>query len=311
MYSEGRDTPTFFIFFLSKAGYNLAGPLFAMPKLKLPDSLVSVHWLAENLHAENLIILDASIKPVSPDQSDKQKAPVYIPGAVRFDIDQEMSDTSTSLPHMMPLPEIFTEKVQALGINHDSAIVAYDQVGLYSSPRAWCMFRGMEHDQVAVLDGGLPAWMEAGYKTVPTLSFPQGRGNFTAQPQRQWFVDASYVLRALTDPTFTVIDARSEGRFKGSEPEPRAGLRGGHMPGAVNIPFTSVLENGKLLSESELKSIFEKYTDKKMVFSCGSGVTACVVAFAAEQAGHENLSIYDGSWSEWGQPDAGLPVETG
>lgn len=311
MYSEGRDTPTFFIFFLEKDDYNLSVPLFVMPNLKVPDALVSVHWLEENLHAENLIILDASIKPVSQEQSDKQKEPVYIPGAVRFDIDQEMSETSTSLPHMMLPPEVFTEKVQTLGINGDSAIVAYDQVGLYSSPRAWCMFRAMGHEQIAVLDGGLPAWIEAGYETVPTLSFPKRRGNFIVQPQRQWFVDSNYVLRALTDPTFTVVDARSEGRFKGLEPEPRAGLRVGHMPGAVNIPFTSVQENGKLLSESELQSIFEKYTDKKMVFSCGSGVTACVVAFAAEQAGHETLSIYDGSWSEWGQPDSGLPVETG
>lgn len=282
-----------------------------MPNLKIPDSLVSIHWLAENLHAENLIILDASIKPVSQDQSDKQKAPVYIPGAVRFDIDQEMRDTSTYLPHIMLPPKVFTEKVQTLGINGDSAIVAYDLVGLYSSPRAWCMFRAMGHEQIAVLDGGLPAWTEAGYETAPTLSIPKGRGDFRSQPQRQWFVDSSYVLRALTDPSFTLIDARSEGRFKGLEPEPRAGLRGGHMPDAVNIPFTSVLEDQKMLSKPKLESIFEKYNNKKMIFSCGSAVTACVVALAAEQAGHENLSIYDGSWSEWGQPASGLPVETG
>jgi thiosulfate/3-mercaptopyruvate sulfurtransferase len=282
-----------------------------MTNINIPGSIVSVHWLAENLHAENLIILDASIKPVTPAQSDKQETPVYIPGALRFDIDHEMSDASTSLPHMMLPPEVFTERVQALGINRDSAIVAYDRVGIYSSPRAWCMFRAMGHEQVAVLDGGLPAWMGAGYETVPALSFPKGRGDFSSQPQKQWLVDSNYVLRALTDPTFTVIDARSEGRFKGLEPEPRAGLRGGHMPDAVNIPFTSVLEDGKMLSKTELQNVFEKYKGQKMIFSCGSGVTACVVAFAAEQAGHENLSIYDGSWSEWGQPDSGLPVETG
>ena len=282
-----------------------------MTNVTLPDSLVSVRWLAENLGAENLILLDASIKVVTPGQADGKKAPIYIPEAVRFDIDQEMSDPNTPLPHMMLSPEVFTEKVRQLGINQESAIVAYDDVGIYSSPRAWCMLRAMGHQQVAVLDGGLPAWIEAGYETVPSLSLPKGRGNFTPQPQGGWFVDSSFVLRALTDPSFTVMDARSEGRFKGLEPEPRAGLRGGHMPEAVNIPFTSVQENGKLSSKSKLQSIFEKYRDRKMVFSCGSGVTACVVAFAAEQAGHENLSIYDGSWSEWGQPDSGLPVEAG
>lgn len=282
-----------------------------MTTINIPGSLVSVHWLAENFNAENLVILDASIKLVTSVQHGAQEVPVYIPGALRFDIDHEMSDKKTSLPHMMPSPEVFTEKAQQLGINQDSAIVAYDRVGLYSSPRAWCMFRAMGHDQVAVLDGGLPAWIEAGYETVPTLSTPSRRGDFISQPQGEWFVDSRYVLHALTDPTLSVIDARSEGRFKGLEPEPRSGLRGGHMPNAVNIPFTSVLENGKIASKSKLQSIFEKYRNKKMVFSCGSGVTACVVALAAEQAGHKNLSIYDGSWSEWGLPTSGLPVEVG
>ena len=282
-----------------------------MTNIKLPASLVSVHWLAKNLHYENLVILDASIKSVTPAKDDTQDEPAYIPGALRFDIDHEMSDQNTSLPHMMLPAEVFTERVQTLGINQDSAIVAYDRAGIYSSPRAWCMFRGMGHDQIAVLDGGLSAWIQAGYETVPTLAVPKERGDFTSQPQSQWFVDSNYVLRALTDPTFTVIDARSEGRFRGLEPEPRAGLRSGHMPDAVNIPFTSVLENGKMLPKSKLQSIFEKYRDKKMIFSCGSGVTACVVAFAAAQAGHKNLQVYDGSWSEWGQHDSGLPVETG
>ena len=282
-----------------------------MTNIKIPNSLVSVHWLVENLDAENLIILDASVKPVTPAHNDKQQMPVYIPGALRFDIDHEMSDMTTSLPHMMPPPEVFTEKAQKLGINKDSAMIAYDHVGIYSSPRAWCMFRAMGHDQVAVLDGGLPAWIQAGFETVPTLSTPSGRGDFASRPQGGWFVDSSYVLHALTDPTFRVIDARSEGRFKGLEPEPREGLRHGHMPNAINIPFTSVLENGRLLSKEKLQSIFKKYEDKHLIFSCGSGVTACVTALAAEQAGSNNLSIYDGSWSEWGLPSSGLPVETG
>jgi len=282
-----------------------------MTNAKISGSLVSVHWLAQNLQAENLVVLDARMKPVTPARRDEQEVYAYIPGALRFDIDHEMSDMSTSLPHMMPRPEVFTEKVQKLGINKNSAIVAYDQVGLYSSPRAWCMFRAIGHEQVAVLDGGLPAWIQAGYETAPTLAASTGRGDFISQPQGELFVDSNYVLHALTDPTFSVIDARSEGRFKGLEPEPREGLRRGHMPNAVNIPFTSVLENGRMLSRPRLQSIFNKYEDKKMVFSCGSGVTACVVALAADQAGHKNLQVYDGSWSEWGLPSSGLPVETG
>ena len=282
-----------------------------MTNTTIPSSVVSVNWLAHNLQAENLVILDASMKPVTPARKDEREVYAYIPGALRFDIDHEMSDMSTSLPHMMPAPEVFTAKVQKLGINKNSAIVAYDQVGLYSSPRAWCMFRAMGHEQVAVLDGGLPAWIQAGYETAPTLAASTGRGDFISQPQGELFVDSIYVLHALTDPTFSVIDARSEGRFKGLEPEPREGLRRGHMPNAVNIPFTSVLENGKMLSKSRLQSIFEKYGDQHLIFSCGSGVTACVTALAAEQAGHKNLSVYDGSWSEWGLPSSGLPVETG
>lgn len=283
-----------------------------MTNIKIPNSLVSVHWLAENLRAENLVVLDASMKSVTPTPSEKQEVSAYIPGALRFDIDQEMSDKNSSLPHMMPPPAVCTEEVQKLGINKNSAIVAYDQVGLYSSPRAWYMFRAMGHQQVAVLDGGLPAWIEAGYRTVPHLAeLPVRRGNYVSRRQDQMFVDSAYVLKALNNPTFSVIDARSEARFKGLEPEPRQGLRRGHMPNAVNIPFTSVLENGKMSSKSKLQSIFEKYKDKHMIFSCGSGVTACVTALAAEQAGYKNLSIYDGSWSEWGLPSSGLPVETG
>jgi thiosulfate/3-mercaptopyruvate sulfurtransferase len=279
-----------------------------MKKATLDSSIVSVRWLKENLSAENLIIFDASMKPIVPVVNPVPETPVYIPGALRFDFDDVLCDHNTSLPHMMPGPELFTEEMQKMGVNHDSAIVAYDKDGIYSSPRAWWMFHAMGHDQVAVLDGGLPAWIQAGYETVSTLASPKGRGNFASNPQDGLFVDSKFVLQALADSTFSVIDARSAGRFKGEEPEPRAGLRGGHMPNSVNIPHTSVLENGKMLPNSKLQSIFEQYKDKKMIFSCGSGVTSCVVALAAEQAGYEDLAVYDGSWSEWGQPDSGLPV---
>ena len=281
-----------------------------MTKAIITNSIVSAQWLAENLSAENLILFDASMKPIFPVANPSPETPAYIPGSLRFDFDDVLCDHDTPLPHMMPSPESFTEEMQKMGVDNDSAIVVYDKVGIYSSPRAWWMFRAMGHNQVAVLDGGLPAWIQAGYGTVPTLATPKGRGNFASQPQGGLFVDSSYVVQALADSAFRLIDARSAGRFKGQEPEPRAGLRGGHMPNAVNIPYADVLENGLMSPTSKLQSLFEQYKDRKMIFSCGSGVTACVVALAAEQAGYKDLAVYDGSWSEWGLPDSGLPVTT-
>lgn len=281
-----------------------------MTNTKINGSLVSVKWLAENLDAENLVILDASMPPVIPvDSGKKHEGLVYIPGARRFDFDREIRDKSSHLPHMMPSPKMFTKEAQKLGISTDSAIVVYDRVGIYSSPRAWWMFRAMGHSQVAVLDGGLPAWIRAGYETVQQWAkLPKIHGNFVSQPQDELFSDAADVFIALHDPNFAVMDARSEGRYKGVEPEPRAGLRPGHMPNAINIPYTSVLEGGMLSSRPKLRSVFEKYKDKKMIFSCGSGVTACILALAAEQVEYKDLSVYDGSWSEWGLPSSGLPV---
>jgi thiosulfate/3-mercaptopyruvate sulfurtransferase len=280
-----------------------------MKEITLDISIVSVQWLKENLSAENLVVFDASMKPIVPVANPAPEQRVYIPGSLRFDFDDVLTDHNTSLPHMMPGAEFFTGEMQKMGVDQDSAIVVYDKDGIYSSPRAWWMFRMMGHDSVAVLDGGLPAWIQAGYETVPTLATPKRHGDFASRPRPDLFVDSNFVLQALADPMFSVIDARSAGRFRGEEPEPRPGLRNGHMPNAVNIPHTSLLENGKMLPVTKLKNIFEPYKDKKMIFSCGSGVTSCVIALAAEQAGYKNLAVYDGSWTEWGQPDSGLPVE--
>ena len=281
-----------------------------MNKITLVDSLVSAKWLAENLSAENLVIFDASMKPVFAVADPQPETPAYIPGSLRFDFDDVLCDYNTALPHMMPSPEFFTEEMQKLGVNHDSAIVVYDKINIYSSPRAWWMFKAFGHAQVAVLDGGLPAWIQAGYETTPTLATPTRRGDFASSPRGGLIVDSKTVLQALNDSTVSVIDARSAGRFNGQSPEPRPGLRGGHMPGAFNIPFADVLTDGKISSRSALQQIFEQHKDKKMIFSCGSGVSATVVALAAEQAGYNDLAIYDGSWSEWGKEDSGLPVTT-
>ncbi len=282
-----------------------------MSKIQIENSIVSAHWLKENLLAENLVIFDASMKPIFPVANPIEETLTYIPNSLRFDFDDVLHDKNTPLPHMMPTPEFFTEEMQKMGVNKDSVIIAYDKIGIYSSPRAWWMLRAMGHDQVAVLDGGMPAWIQAGYETMLTLApQPTQRGNFASQPRPGLLVDASYVSHALADSSFSVIDARSAGRFKGQDPEPRLGVRSGHIPNAINVPFGDVLEGGKLAHPSKLKSIFEKYQNKQMIFSCGSGVTSCVLALAAEQAGHKELAVYDGSWSEWGLDASGLPVTT-
>ena len=274
---------------------------------KITNSLISVQTLAENLSAKNLIILDASMKPVT--NVGDAIAETYIPNSLRFDFDNDIKEMNTSLPHMMPSPEFFTDEVQKLGINKDSAIVVYDNVGIYASPRAWWMFRAMGHEQVAVLDGGLPAWINAGYETAPTLKGqPAQRGDFISNPQTDSFIDSSYVLKAIHNPQLTIFDARAEGRFDGAEPEPRPNMKRGHIPNSINIPFSSVLESGKMKSKSELQSMFESYKDNQKVFYCGTGVTACTLALAADQAGQKNFSVYDGSWAEWGMDSANYPI---
>ncbi|MFK7864354.1 MAG: sulfurtransferase [Pseudohongiellaceae bacterium] len=285
-------------------------PEFTSP---LPRPLVDVDWLAKNLTSSNVVVFDASVPPVVPGFLSINKDGSFrsIPGARRFDYDKEICRPGSSLPHMMPDPELFQEKVRALGVNQESVIVVYDDVGLYASPRAWWMLRAMGHEQVAVLNGGLPAWIAAENEVESSLRTDFTPGNFTANWNKELFCDSDAVLRATSDEQTDIIDARSAGRFFGTAPEPRPGCRSGHMPSALNLPFANVLRDGHLRSEDEVTELFEAITDKdkNLITSCGSGITACVLTLAAAVAGFPKLSVYDGSWAEWGMEEK-LPVVT-
>jgi thiosulfate/3-mercaptopyruvate sulfurtransferase len=271
-----------------------------------PGPLVDVGWLASRLGRAGVVVLDAS---VGAHREEGRR----IPGARRFDIDGALSDRSGPLPHTMPGAGRFTEEMRSLGLDDQDTVVVYDAAGIHSSARAWWMLRAMGFDRVAVLNGGLPAWAGAGLPLEEGETGPAvGAGGFTARPRAGMVVGSEAVVEALDGPYSAVFDARSRERFAGTAAEPRAGLRGGHMPGAVNLPFGEIQRDGRMLPAQELRAVFAALAGdrKRLVFSCGSGVTACVLALGAELAGYRGSAVYDGSWSEWGQP-SGLPVVTG
>ena len=275
------------------------------------SALVDVGWLFRHIDDENLVILDASVPPVVPGfvSSNSENNFTAIAGARRFDYDQQVCKPNSTLPHMMPSAAFFQEKVRALGINNEDTLIVYDDVGLYASPRAWWMFRAMGHENVFVLNGGLPAWLAEVYPVADSLARAPGPGNFKATEQECLFCDFEMVLAAIDDEQRAIIDARSADRFAGTAPEPRPGIRGGHMPSARNLPFPEVLEAGRMRQPEELRKLFldKAGQEQQVITSCGSGITACVLTLAAWELGYRNLSVYDGSWAEWGVPSH-LPV---
>ncbi|MGW0390947.1 sulfurtransferase [Streptomyces sp. NPDC003042] len=274
----------------------------------LPGPLVDAAWLARRLGSPGLVLFDASVGA-------HRGSGRRIPGARPFDLDGALSDHGADAPHTMPGAAEFTEAVRGLGVDEDSTVVVYDGAGIYSSARAWWMLRAMGFDRAAVLDGGLPAWTAAALPVEAAAPAYEGpRGSFTARPRAGLLVDSAAVSAALADPAAAVLDARTRGRFEGTAPEPRPGLRGGHMPGALNLPFGDLQQpDGRMRPMGELRQVFEALTGgrERLRFSCGSGVTACVLALGADLAGYTDLAVYDGSWSEWGMPSALRPVETG
>ncbi len=278
-------------------------------KLILDNPLVSPEYLMKHLNASNLVILNATMKKITGSNKEilEEKR---IKNARFFDIKYVFSDQKSALPNTMLTENDFEKKAQALGINKDSAIVVYDDLGIYSAPRVWWMFKSMGHTNIAVLDGGLPAWKRFNFPTESPFNIEIEKGNFKASYNESMFCDADKVLKVIDDKSTGIFDARSKGRFDATEKEPRHDLRNGHIPSSVNIPFSTLQKDGIMLKKEELKPIFEKLTKDKeeVIFSCGSGITACILALAADISEVRNLVVYDGSWTDWGG-NHNLPIE--
>jgi thiosulfate/3-mercaptopyruvate sulfurtransferase len=275
--------------------------------------LVSSDWLAARLNDPNVIVLDASYYLANAKRdADAEFLAGHIPRAQRFDIDA-ISDKSNPLPHMLPSPEQFAQQVGALGIGDGMTIVLYDGIGLYGAARVWWTFRTFGSENVRVLDGGMPKWKAENRPLETGPAKPRTAKTFTPKFNRNMVASIDDVQKVLLDKTAQVVDARAADRFRGETPEPRAGLRGGHMPGSFNVPFGQVLQDGRLKSHDDIAAAFKQAgvdLDKPVVTSCGSGVTASILTFAIDALGKSPGRVYDGSWSEWGaRPDT--PVVKG
>lgn len=279
-----------------------------------PSPLVTTDWLASHLSSPDIAIVDASWHLPSAGRDAKSEfIERRIPGARFFDID-EIADTDSPLPHTLPSAEKFASRMRRMGIGDGKRVIVYDSLGLYSAARAWWMFRVFGHEDVAVLDGGLPKWLaeNRAIEDGPPAK-PQDR-HFTARFQSMLVKDKREVAQAIATGKAQIADARSPGRFRAEEPEPRAGVRGGHMPGARNVHYATLLSpDGTLKSAAEITRVFEAAgidLSRPVITSCGSGVTAAILTLGLTRIGRSQHALYDGSWMEWGS-DPDTPVVTG
>ncbi|MCA8865664.1 MULTISPECIES: sulfurtransferase [unclassified Halomonas] len=281
----------------------------------MPSPLVTTDWLQDNLDNEHLVLIDASMANVVGKEPIVYDRPMLIPGSFRIDLEGALCDTGAPQAHAFPTEEQFTAEARRLGIQPESLVVLYDDQGIYSAPRAWWIMRAMGLKQVFVLDGGLPQWLAEG-RDIDSASVADAakHGSVVGKLDHTLVRDSAYVFQHLEDERVTVIDARSQARFLAQAPEPRPSVRGGHIPNSLNLPFTEVLEGHRFKPASQLASTFahlapslQPSNGHQLVFSCGSGITACIILLAAELAGYTQLSLYDGSWADWGSSDS-LPV---
>ena len=278
-----------------------------------PRTLVSTDWLAEHLGDPDLRVLDASwYMPAEGRDPAAEYAAAHIPGARFFDID-EISDLRSDLPHMAPPPEKFISRMRAMGVGDGHQVVVYDGAGLFSAARVWWLFRLMGHPDIAVLDGGLPKWRAEGRAVEDMAPVVRDR-HITVRRQSDMIKDVTQVARAVKLGDWQIVDARSPERFRGEAPEPRPGLRSGHIPGARNVHYAALINgDGTMKANPDLSAVFAAAgvdLDQPVITSCGSGVTAAVVNLALEVLGHGRHALYDGSWTEWGMyPD--LKAELG
>lgn len=278
------------------------------------EHLVSTAWLAERLDAPDIVVVDASYYlPDAGRDGRTEYNEQRISGAVFFDID-EIADTSSPLPHMMPPAEKFSSRMRQMGIGDGMRVVVYDGAGLFSAARVWWMFRTFGHTDVAILDGGFPKWLAEGRPVEAMPPAPRMQRHFTARFAASNVRDKADVRRAIDSGSAQLADARSPGRFRAEEPEPRAGMRGGHMPGARNVHYRTLLNpDGTVKKPADIRQVFESAgidLGKPVITTCGSGVTAAILTLGLTLLGHNSNSLYDGSWVDWGS-DPDTPIETG